>query len=486
VLLAILCVQAIVSLRLRNTAFEDEALYLYTGHLELGHYLYRLPLEGNYPTYFSGAPVLYPVLGALADSFGGLAAARAVSLAAMLATTALLYTLTRRLFNERVGLCAALIFSVTEATLFLGHLATYDAPALFLLALASWVVVRTAAWRWVPVYLLAAPLLAAAVAVKYASLLFVPTVLVLAALASWPRRGRWAAVRPFLLTAATGALLAEALRRAGPGYLRGVEFTTITRFTGNTPVLTLLWDCARWGALPFALAVTGAIAYARRPENEDGEQIAPAGGRWRRSLLGLVLTGTALLAPAEQIRLHTETSLWKHIGFGLFFAAPLAGVGLARIVGDHFRRAQLGIAVWGAALVLGMTAASDLFSAWPNSQLFVQEISRYLSPDAHYLVEVDEVPIYYLRLNPAAQPRQFTSTYYISYRTRQGRLLSGTAGYLAAIKAGYFRVIAYNRQVTPALDSMIARTLQADPRYRLAAAIPNGNDTVTCYVWVRR
>ena len=70
----------------------------------------------------------------LADSIGGLAAARAVSLLAMLTTTGLLYSLTRRLFNERVGLCATVIFSVTESALFLGNLATYDAPALCLLA----------------------------------------------------------------------------------------------------------------------------------------------------------------------------------------------------------------------------------------------------------------------------------------------------------------------------------------------------------------
>ena len=40
-------------------------------------------------------------------------------------------------------------------------------------------------------------------------------------------------------------------------------------------------------------------------------------------------------------------------------------------------------------------------------------MSRYLQPGAHYLVEVDEVPIYYLRHHADAQPDQFTSTYFI-------------------------------------------------------------------------
>ena len=41
----------------------------------------RAPLPLDYASYFSGAPVLYPVLGAAANDVGGLAAARAVSLA---------------------------------------------------------------------------------------------------------------------------------------------------------------------------------------------------------------------------------------------------------------------------------------------------------------------------------------------------------------------------------------------------------------------
>ena len=115
VLVGILAVQAVLSLRMNNSAFEDEALYLYSGHLEIAHWLHGAALQGDYASYFSGAPVLYPVLGAAADSIGGLAAARAVSLLCMLLVTTLLYSMTRRLFNERVGLCAAIIFSVTEA-----------------------------------------------------------------------------------------------------------------------------------------------------------------------------------------------------------------------------------------------------------------------------------------------------------------------------------------------------------------------------------
>jgi hypothetical protein len=485
VLLAVLCVQAALTLRMQNTAFEDEALYLYSGHMEIAHWLHGAALQGNYATYFSGAPVLYPVLGASADSVGGLAAARAVSLVLMLTTTALLYSLTRRLFNERVGLCAAVVFSVTESALFLGHLATYDAPALCLLAFASWIVVRTAESRW-PLYLLAVPVVTLAVATKYASALFVPTIVVLPALAAWPYRGLRALIPPAVFGVAVAAALGGALYLAGPSYLQGIRLTTTDRFLGSTPTQILLRECFQWGALPFGLALVGAVAYAIRPHTERDERIAPSGGRARRIALGAVLAGTALLAPADQIHLHTDTSLQKHIGFGLFFAAPMAGVGLARIIGDHFRRAQVGIAIWGAALLLGMMQSNELFDGWPNSQVFVQDMARYLQPGAHYLVEVDEVPIYYLRGHHDAEPDQFTSTYFISYTDKQGQTLTGTAAYQAAIRDGYFRVVCYNYQVTPPVDNAIAHALQASPDYRLAASIPNGNDTVTYYVWVRR
>ena len=485
VLFAIMCVQAALTLRMSNTAFEDEALYLYTGHMELAHLLHGAALQGNYASYFSGAPVLYPVLGALADDVGGLAAARTVSLIAMLATTGLLYSLTRRLFNERVGLCAAVIFSVTESALFLGHLATYDAPSLFLLALATWIVVRTAPFRW-PGYLLAAPPIALAVATKYAAGLFVPTIVVLSALAAWPYHGRKALIAPAGLGAAVAALLGGALYLGGPVYMTGVRFTTTARFQGTAATSVLLRDSLVWGGLPFALALIGTVAYGIRARTEPGELVADAAGRAWRVTLGIVMTGTALLAPVDQIHIHTLTSLWKHIGFGLFFAAPFAGIGLTRIIGDHFRRAQVGIAIWGAALVIGMTQANDLFDGWPDSGPFVPVLAHYLQPGARYLVEVDEVPIYYLRNHADAQPDQFTSTYFIGYHDRQGQYLTGNAGFVAAIKANYFKVVAFDGQVTPALDNVLARTLRANPAYRLAAAIPVNGHTVTYYVWVRR
>jgi Dolichyl-phosphate-mannose-protein mannosyltransferase len=483
VLMLIMILQAALTLRMTNTAFEDESLYLYVGHLEIHHFLHGAALQGDYPSYFSGAPVLYPVLGAVADSIGGLAAARALSLVEMLAVTGLIYATSKRLFNERVALCAAVVYAVCEPALFLGHLATYDATALFLLTVATWLVVRfSSAAR--PLYLLAAPVLVLAVATKYATLLWVPSVIALAGLTSAPKIGRKAVVTWAALGAATVALLVGVARLAGPDYMAGFKFTTLDRFEGDASTSSLLWDATQWIGVPFLLAAIGVVCWVMRPFTDRGERVGPGGSRLRRALLGGLMAGSALLAPIQQIRIHTETSLFKHVGFGLMIAAPIAGVGLSRVIGDHFRRTQYGIAIWGVSLVVGMSTANSQFDGWPSSTTFIKDFSHYVRPGGRYLVEVEEVPIYYLRDKPDAQPSQFTSTFYFGYVVN-GQYVTGDPAYVAAIKAGYFNVVSYNYQTTEAVDGVIGQALAKNPDYSLVDVIPIANDGASQYIWVK-
>ena len=142
-LLAVLAVQAALSLRLvrADTAFQDEATYLWAGHLQWAHWLHGTSLP-PFPTYFSGAPVVYPPVGALADSIGGLAAARTLSLVFMLAATVLVWATAGRLYGRLAAFFAAALFAVSGPTLHLGSFATYDALSVALVALAAWCVVR--------------------------------------------------------------------------------------------------------------------------------------------------------------------------------------------------------------------------------------------------------------------------------------------------------------------------------------------------------
>lgn len=488
ILLGILVMQAVLSLRLRNTAFEDEALYLYVGHLQLSQLFGGPPVPPEFSTYLSGSSVLYPVLAAAVESAFGLAGARAMSLVFMLGATALLYSMTRLLFNERAGLCAAAAFAITQSTLFLGNFATYDALAILLLALAAWIAVRTARNRAITACILAAPVLALAVAVKYAALMCLPTVAVLAALAAFPERRWWAPARAVLIPAATAALLAWALTLVGDSYLDAVRTTTTDRATGTAKPLDLLIDCLEWAGGFFALAVVGAVSYARKGRMGEvpGMSHAPTRSRTWRLALGLLLCGTALLAPAYQMYLHTGVSLHKHIGYGLLFTAPMAGVGMSRVVGAHFRYPQLAILIWVSMLTMGMTQSQDLYRVWADSGQMIATLESQLKPKGRYLVESSSVPRYYLR--DKATPGQWTSTYTITYKDRKGRRLSGEEGYRAAIDEAYFDLIALDRSVTKELDDKLLRQLERSEQYRLLAKLPyrTSNGSGFYHIWVKR
>src|SRR6201986_2970848 len=174
-LLVVLAVQAVLSLRLvwSATAFQDEALYLRAGHLEWAHWLHHAPIP-RFPAYLSGAPVLYPPLAAAADSLGGLAAARLLSLCLMLGVTGLLWATTARLYGQRAALLASGLFATLAGPQFLGAFATFDAMALFLLTLAAWLGVRAADYPFrirTALLVAAGIILAAANATKYATAL---------------------------------------------------------------------------------------------------------------------------------------------------------------------------------------------------------------------------------------------------------------------------------------------------------------------------
>ena len=91
------------------------------------------------------------------------------------------------------------MFATLAGAQFLGAFATYDAMALFLLALAAWLGVRSADCQpgtRAILLITTAVLLAAADAVKYATALFTPVVIVVVAMTVWRKRGGGAGLRP--------------------------------------------------------------------------------------------------------------------------------------------------------------------------------------------------------------------------------------------------------------------------------------------------
>ena len=443
-LLAVLAVQAALSLRLvwSNTAFQDEALYLRAGHLEWARWLHQAPIP-NFPTYFSGAPVIYPPLGAVTDSLGGLAAARVLSLCFMLGVTCLLWATTARLYGRRAALLAAGLFATLAGTQFLGAFATFDAMALFLLTLATWLGVRSAEYQIrtrTGLLVTAGVALAAADAVKYATALFTPVVLIVVALAAWrrPRRGRWFAA---LLTMACSwlVLIVVAVAAGGRTYWLGVTASTLARPTSDVPVTTVLRSAYIWTSLILVLAVLGAVLASR--------------SQGLGKLLPAVLTVAALLVPAGQAILHTTVSLQKHVVFGAWFAAIAAGYALARLSRvdpGHGWAPVMALPIAAATLFGSMGQAASLFKIWPDSTGVIQVLRVAIrSHPGNYLAEDYDVEAYYL--GAEAPWPHWSSTYFFRYQQAG----PGAPSYAAAISRHQFALVILDFGDTAATDVQI-------------------------------
>ena len=457
-LVAVLLVQALLSLRLiwSNTAFQDEALYLRAGHLEWAQWLHGTPIP-DFPSYFSGSPAIYPPIGALADSIGGLAAARLLSLCFMLGVTSLLWLTTVRLYGRRAALLATALFGTLAGTQFLGAFATFDALALFLLSLAAWLGVRSAdcqLWQRITLLFATGAILAAADAVKYATALFTPVVLILVALTAWRQRGAPAGLAAgFGVLCSWLVLVVAVVAAGGHEYWVGITTSTLDRPQSNFAVTTVLQHAYVWMSLILVLAVLGSVL-ATRIER-------------RAKLLPAVLTAAALLAPVEQARLHTTVSLQKHVVFGAWFAAIAAGYAMAclsRVDPGRGWAAVMALPIAASTLFGSMGQAASLYEVWPNSAAVIRVLqSAVHSHPGNYLAEDYDVEAYYLRAD--VPWRRWSNTYYFRYPGA----LPGAPSFETAIGRHYFSLVILDFGDTAATDREITADMHRAGGYYVMA-----------------
>ena len=481
-LLLVLAVQAALSLRLirADTAFDDEAMSLWAGHLEWAHWLHGTPVP-PFPKYFSGAPVIYPPLGALADSAGGLAGARVLSLLFMLGATVLLWGTASRLYGQRAALFAAALFAVLGPTLHLGAFATFDALRVVLIALAAWCVVRAGdrgrGTRWM---VAAGTALAVANAAAYSSVVFDLVVLALALLTTWPAGGRrLAARRCATLLITVVVLLGAGALVGGSAYLGGFARTTLAPAPSASPPLAVLAQSVSWAGLIVVLAGCGVIiSWASRQG-------------WAQTSLLAVFTAAVVLGPLEQARQHALASLNEHVGLGAWFGAIAAGYAVDRFIAaapaGSGRAVTCGACVVALAfpVTLGASQSWGLATDWPNATSFLA-ILRPLADHStgHLLVEDPAVARYYL---PAGrQWQRWSSTRNIVLPS--GVSTGGPAGTASVAEAGnagvfaefithgYFSYVALNFADTAALDHRLADQLHRDPHYHTIAVVPYGTE----------
>jgi hypothetical protein len=497
-LAAILIVQALFSLRLvrADTAFQDEAAYLWAGHLEWAHWLHGAPIP-PFSSYFSGAPFIYPPIAALADSAGGLTAARILSLVFMLAATGLLWDTARRLFGARAAFFAAALFAVLGPVLHLGAFATYDALSVFFLGLAIWLVVRAGDRQNATAWMIAAGVaLALANATAYSSALFDLLVIVLAFLIAQPAFGaKLAATRSLTLLIVVMILLGAGLLLGGSSLVHGVDATTVSRVGSGTPALTVLLDAWSWTGVVLAGALCGVVVCWVQRDRSD-----------RRWIL-VVLAVAALLGPLEQARLHTDASLNKHVALGAWLAAIAAGYAVDRVIvavpaGATRLTTTCAFAVAMAfPVALGVSQSQQFSTDWPKSASFIAILRPLVQQTSGpVLVEDPSIAEYYLGVR--SQWTRWSSTRNIVLPSglstggpsgAAGIVGPGNAGTFGAkIASGYFALIALNFADTTALDHQLRTDILQSGHYQVKdpRVVPYGPDPGTdiigtYIIWLR-
>ena len=484
-----LVVQTVLSARLlrADTAFQDEAAYLWAGHLEWAHLLHGTSIP-PFASYFSGAPVIYPPIGALADSIGGLTAARILSLAFMLGATALLWSVTRELFGRQAAFFGAALFATLGPTLHLGAFASYDAMSVFLVSLAAWLVVRAGARHDATRWLVGAgAVLAVANATAYSSIFADLVVILLAFLIALPDLGRkLAASRCLSVLIVVVVLLGMGCLIGGSSYVHGFEITTLERAPGSASMSAVLTDAWSWTGVLVVAAVCGVVISAVGREART------------RTVLLAVLAAAALLGPFEQAYLHTAASLNKHVGLGAWFAAIAAGYAVDRLIAavadGSARTVTCGACVFAMALPvsLGVSQSRQFSDDWPRSSDFVAIIRPLVEHGTgRLLVEDPSIAEYYLHAE--SQWVRWSSTRNIVLPSgassggpsdSAGIVGPGNAGTFGTkIEEGYFSLVALNFADTTTLDDQIAADLALNPHYKKILVVPYGLAPGTYVIW---
>ena len=437
----ILLVQAVAALRLTNTAFQDEALYLYAGGWIMESWADTdVVVYTNPETFFSGAPMLYPVLAAFLDQLAGLTLARLFSTVCMLSATVAIYWGANVLFEHHprprtAGIFSAFVFALSAPVIFLSNFATFDAPSFALIAWAAalsiWSSKRNRSVLW---GVAIGAVCSLAVLLKYSSAIDVPFVMLLTLVVGWEvrsTRGR-AMARGAVAGLTALALLIGSVLTWASKLMVGLQMTTTDRaaMVNQTPVWTLVSQVGVWAGVTFALMIAGGIYLIRR-----------------QPILALLLLAGTVTATSYQIWMGEAVSLHKHLVLGIIFGAPLAGVMLAALVRAARRISiLLVVVICYASLMAGLIQSEKLFKVWADTTPLHNTVEFAVDsmPWIRSLAEVPE-PLTY-SLEDKTDPWQWTATYEGSFfyddPDEEGQVfLQGLEAYQHALDDNYFQLV---------------------------------------------
>jgi 4-amino-4-deoxy-L-arabinose transferase-like glycosyltransferase len=465
-LLLVLALQAVASVAvLRNTAFQDEALYLYAGRQLIHHWNGGPVPYDHYAAYMSGYPYVYPVIGGFFDMVGGLELARAFSLGCMLGVTAIVYSVTGRFFDRRAAIFASAAYASAGVVLFLGRLATFDALCLFLIALATYCSVHSGMSKRPWVTLAIGPVLVTAILAKYAALLWVVPVFAMLACVGIAFAGWWRALARLALALASFALsLAVAYKIMDKAALGAISGSTTNReVILKTSRLALFAHVLQIGGVIFLLAVLGLLLTLRL--------------QWRYRVLAVLLFGSSWLAPAYHIYMQETVSLDKHVGYALFFAAPLAGYALAwlsgyerePITGSYRGYWLVGLAVVIAIFTLGLGQART-FYGWANTSALSTALHTQLR-DGSGRILTEDIEAARFDAMDVTEPWQWNGVRFDYYVDAAHHAYLGDPAIAHAIKDRYYDWIELSYVYLPPEADFTTAQMVATRNYDLVAVI---------------
>jgi Dolichyl-phosphate-mannose-protein mannosyltransferase len=467
----ILAFQALISWTLlHNTAFQDEALYLYAGRQLFRYWMGGpVPLD-HYAFYFSGYPGVYPVLGGVLDMIGGLELARSFSLFCMLGVNAIIYYSTQKFFQRPAAIFASATYACLGTVLFVGRLATFDALCLFLIALATAIAFQVSTGRRPWLALMIGPLLVLSVLAKYAAMLFALPVLGILVFCSIVFLGWWRMLLRLALAIVTLVLsLVAAYHFIDKAAFHAIAGSTTNRVSLiEKPPQELFMHVLQMGGIVYTTALVGVVIGFFHYK--------------RLRLLALLLFASSWLVPAYHIYKQEAVSLDKHLAFGLFFAMPLAGCGIAWLSGYMKRtvtNAQAhnwlaGLAVVLLVFTLGMQQAQTIYAQWANtSDLSYVLHTQMRDGSGRYLVEDIEVARYDAK--DVTELWQWNGVLYFYYVNAAHQPLLGDPALTQAIKDRYFALVELSFNYQPFEARFIAQQMAMSRNYDLIARVPFQN-----------
>lgn len=412
-LVAVLAVQAVWSLTLvwSNSAYGDEAKHILDGRLEWAHLLHGTQL----PQYSeAGAQQIYPLIGAAANSVGGLAAARIVSLCFMLASSVLLYQIGVRLFGRTAAVAGVALWAVSEPVLRLAF-ATWD-PLACLLTITSlrFAVQARDGRRKAGLIAMSALALALAGVTALPFLIYFPVVIAVALLA-WlepmgARRAIWSAA---LLTAASAVLvlaLMTFLHLWSNVFHMAKYHPARIDLNGAELVFKPVWT---WDGLILVAAFAGAVTAVILERSRV------------QGILVAALAAAALPVPLYEVHIGYPFALDKQISAGTALAALAAGYLIARLRPAGWRAPAVCLAavvLMSYPAITGLWYARTTFHSWPDTSRLMAVLKPFAASTRPVLL------VHEWRIFPA---------YYLS----QGHWSSYRRHSLSAVKQGRYAAV---------------------------------------------